>query len=101
MAGPPPFHQIATVTDDYDGKKAHFEALGYKIAAESSTGKFRVAYVDTAADFGFYTEIVESAPGFLEQLRAISDTCAGWDGSDPVRIMTRDGYRVPEESSGQ
>ena len=60
------FHQIATVTDDYDGKKAHFEALGYRIAAESSTGKFRVAYVDTAKDFGFYTEIVESAPGFLD-----------------------------------
>ena len=94
-------HQIATVTDDYDGKKAHFETLGYKIAAESDAGKFRVAYVDTAADFGFYTEIVESAPGFLKQLRAISDTCADWDGSDPVRIMTRDGYRVPGESSGQ
>ena len=95
------FHQIATVTADYDGKRAHFEALGYEIAAESLSGKFRVAYVDTAADFGFYTEVVESTPRFLEQLRAISDTCACWDGSDPVRIMTRDGYRVPEGPSGQ
>ncbi len=95
------FHQIATVTSNYDAKKAHFEALGYEIAAESLGGKFRVAYVDTAADFGFYTEVVESTPRFLEQLRAISDTCAGWDGSDPVRIMTREGYRVPEESGGQ
>ena len=48
------------MTDDYDGKKARFEALGFKIAAESSTGKFRVAYVDTAVDFGFYTEVVET-----------------------------------------
>lgn len=95
------FHQIATVTDDYDGKKARFEALGYKIAAESDAGKFRVAYVDTSADFGFYTEVVESSPGFLTQLRAISDTCADWDGVDPVRIMTRTGYRVPEETTPQ
>jgi hypothetical protein len=94
------FHQIATVTDDYDGKKARFEALGYQIAAESDAGKFRVAYVDTSADFGFYTEVVESSLGLLNQLRAISDTCANWNGVDPVRIMTRDGYRVPEQSSG-
>ena len=40
------FHQIATVTNDYDGKKGHFEALGYEIAAESLAGKFRVAYVE-------------------------------------------------------
>jgi hypothetical protein len=31
-------HQIATVTDDYDRKKSRFEALGYKIAAESDAG---------------------------------------------------------------
>jgi len=91
------FHQIATVTDDYDAKKAGFQARGYPIAAESDAGKFRVAYVDTSKDFGFYTEIVERSPGFLEQLRAIADTCDGWDGIDPVRIMTRDGYRLPEE----
>ncbi|MGO4443304.1 VOC family protein [Mycobacterium sp. 2YAF39] len=95
------FHQIATVTDDYDGKKAYFEALGYKIAAESDAGKFRVAYVDTSADFGFYTEVVESYPGLLTQVRAISDTCANWNGIDPVRIMTRGGYRVPEESEAR
>ena len=95
------FHQIATVTADYDGKLAHFERLGYEKVAESLGGKFRVAYVDTAADFGFYTEVVESTPRFLEQLRAVSDTCADWDGSDPVRIMARDGYRVPEGSGGQ
>lgn len=95
------FHQIATVTNDYDGKKGHFEALGYEIAAESHAGKFRVAYVNTASDFGFYTEVVESTSGFLEQLRVISDSCAQWDGIDPVRIMTRDGYRVPDGSSGQ
>jgi hypothetical protein len=94
------FHQIATVTTAYDSKTAHFSSLGYPVAAQSLGGGFRVAYIDTVADFGFYTEIVEAPPAFLDQVRAISDTCASWDGSDPVRIMTRDGYRVPGDSSG-
>ncbi|WP_239591770.1 hypothetical protein [Mycolicibacterium tusciae] len=50
---------------------------------------------------GFYTEIVEGYPGLLAQVRAISDTCADWDGIAPVRIMTREGYRVPEESEAR
>ncbi|MGE2727657.1 VOC family protein [Mycolicibacterium pulveris] len=98
-AGKSAIHQIATVTRDYDAKIAHFDSLGYPVAAQGVGGGFRVGYIDTVADFGFYTEVVEAPPAFLDQVRAISDTCAGWDGSDPVRIMTRDGYRVPEDSS--
>ncbi len=90
------FHQIATITTDYDGKVAHLKSLGHRVAAESVTGGFRVAYVDTAAEFGFYTEVVDAPEVFIDQLRAISDTCATWDGRDPVRILTRDGYRVPD-----
>jgi hypothetical protein len=92
------FHQIATLTSDYDGKVAHFQALGYQIAAESLGGGFRVAYIDTAAEFGFYTEVVDPPSGFVAKVRDISDTCAGWDGRDPVRILTRGGYRLPGES---
>jgi hypothetical protein len=90
------FHQVATVTADYDAKKAHLDALGYPTVAESLGGGFRVAYVDTVGEFGFYTEVIERSSRFLEQLEAISATCAGWDGSDPVRLLTRGGYRVPE-----
>jgi Glyoxalase/Bleomycin resistance protein/Dioxygenase superfamily len=90
------FHQVATVTEDYEGKKGHLQALGHDVVAESLGGRFRVAYVDTVRAFGFYTEIVEHTPEFLEQLQSISRTCAGWDGTDPVRVLTRDGYRVAE-----
>jgi glyoxalase/bleomycin resistance protein/dioxygenase superfamily protein len=88
-------HQLCTVTPDYEGKRAHYERLGYELAAESKNGSFRVAYFDTAADFGFFTEVVEQTPKFLAQLRKISETCATWEGADPVRLLTRDGYRVP------
>jgi Glyoxalase/Bleomycin resistance protein/Dioxygenase superfamily len=92
------FHQLCTVTPDYDGKKAHYEALGYELAcelrAQQAQGQ-RVAYFDTVDDFGFFTEVIEETPEFLATLAGIARTCAEWDGSDPVRLLTRDGYRTP------
>jgi hypothetical protein len=93
------FHQLATVTNDYDAKTAHLRSLGYPVAAESAGGGLRVAYVDTVDAFGFYTEVVEGTAGFLDQLAAIAATCAAWDGRDPVRLLTRDGYRVPGDGA--
>src|SRR5215469_14083412 len=77
-------HQLATVTPDYDGSKARYEALGYEVTAENRS-TMRVAYVDTSADFGFYTEVVEQSPGFLANMDKISKRSAAWDGADPVR----------------
>jgi hypothetical protein len=94
------FHQMATVTSDYDGKLAHFEALGHEVAAQSLGGTFRIAYVDTVEAYGFYTEVVENTPRFLVQLDEIARTCAEWDGTDPVRLLRRGGYQVPEEDGG-
>lgn len=90
------FHQLCTVTPDYDGKKEHFERLGYQLASEIGGDGQRVGYFDTMADFGFYTEVVEEAPRLLARLATIAQTCAAWDGTDPVRLVTRDGYRTPE-----
>jgi hypothetical protein len=89
------FHQLATVTRDYDGKRAHYEGLGYELATEVDVKGQRIAQFDTVADFGFFTEVVEDTPGFLAQLATIARTCAEWDGRDPVRLLTRDGYRTP------
>lgn len=87
-------HQLCTVTSDYEGKKAYYDGLGYELASEIG-GRQRVAFFDTVEDFGFMTEVVEETSGFLAQLAAISETCAHWDGTDPVRVLTRDGYRTP------
>ncbi len=88
-------HQLCTITADYDGKLAQYRALGYEVACEMSSPAQRVAFVDTEADFGFFTEVVEGPPAFVGHLTAIARTCAEWDGADPVRLLTRDGYRVP------
>jgi len=89
------FHQLCTVTPDYEGKKAHLAQLGYELASEIIANGSRVAYFDTVRDFGFFTEVVEETPGFLDQLGKIARTCAEWDGADPVRLLTRNGYRTP------
>jgi len=88
-------HQLCTVTDDYDAKRAHYVDLGYEIVSEIDAHGFRVAYVDTTADFGFFTEVVASSPAILEQFARLSRMAEDWDGRDPVRILTRDGYDVP------
>ena len=89
------FHQICTVTPDFDGKRRHLESQGYEVVAEMGSESARVAFYDTVADFGFFTEVLEQTPSFLANVTRISKTCAEWDGSDPIRILTRDGYRTP------
>ena len=89
------FHQVCTLTRDYEGVKAHYEANGYELRCELTSPGQRVAYIDTVDDFGFFTEIAEETPRFLADLARIARTCAEWDGSDPVRILTRGGYRTP------
>jgi hypothetical protein len=88
-------HQLCTVTTHYDDKKAYYTGLGYELTSEIIGRGHRVSYIDTVADFGFFTEVVESSASFLAQLAEISQTCAEWDGVDPVRLLTRDGYRTP------
>ncbi len=90
-----PFHQLATITDDVDGRVRHLQEHGYEHVGEITTPELKVAYVDTTADFGFYSEIVSTHPLFLARWQSVSDVCATWDGTDPVRFETRDGYRVP------
>jgi hypothetical protein len=89
------FHQLATVTPNYDVRKAHLEHLGYELAGEILSDTLRVAYLDTAEHFGFYTELVDDRQNLAAHWQQISQTCATWDGTDPVRMLTRDGYRVP------
>jgi hypothetical protein len=91
------FHQVCTVTRDYDGKKVHYQSLGYELACEFTSPGQRVAFFDTIEDFGFYTEVAEEKASFQTNLSKISQTCAEWDGRDPVRILTRDGYHTPEQ----
>ena len=88
-------HHMCTVTERYDDTLEHYHSRGYGVISET-TGAMRVAYVDTFKDFGFVTELVEKSDEFLGSVARVAETCAKWDGRDPIRILTRDGYRAPE-----
>jgi hypothetical protein len=91
------FHQLSTVTFDYPRTRAHYVGLGYEVRGELEAQGMRVAYIDTRPDFGFFTEVVEGTDAFLAAAGTIARTCAEWDGvTDPVRILTRGGYRTPD-----
>jgi hypothetical protein len=91
------FHQICTVTPEYDAKKAYYEALGIELASEIIVPGQRVAFYDTVNDFGLFTEVAEQSDAFLEDLGRRSQICAQWDGTDPLRLATEDGYRIPQD----
>lgn len=93
---PSGFHQVSTLTRDYDAKIAHYLDQNYELVCEFTNPGQRVAFIDTAADFGFFTEIVEETPSFQANLAKIARSCQSWDGTDPIRILTRDGYRLPD-----
>jgi hypothetical protein len=91
------FHQLCTVSADYEATKARYVDMGYELVTEIFGQGVHTCFFDTVADFGFFTEVAEDAPGFLDQLAEIARTCAVWDGTDPVRLLTRDGYRTPDQ----
>jgi hypothetical protein len=88
------FHQMCTLTTDYDRKVAGYQARGFELATEMRAPGYRVAFFDMRADFGFYLEIVEAPENYLEMRAETSRICAEWDGTDPVRQAVEGGYRV-------
>jgi len=88
-------HHFCTMTSDFERSARHYEDLGYPSVAQMA-GALRVEYFDTYKDFGHITELVELTPSMMAAHQRNAAICAAWDGTDPVRILTRDGYRLPE-----
>ncbi len=57
----------------------------------------RVGYVDTVADFEFYTEVVSSNPTFFARWDQVSQTSATWDMPTRASCHPR---RVPSPVTG-
>ena len=89
-------HHLCTITEDFERTKRHYESLGYPSIAQIGSPTLRVEYFDTYKDFGHITELVEYSEAMMAAHRRNAETCRNWDGSDPIRILTRDGYRTPE-----
>ncbi len=80
-------HHLSTITSDYDAAIAHYSARGHEPVSTSSSPSGRVAYIDTRAETGLFTEVLERTELMLKGLRGTARLCAKWDGTDPVRVM--------------
>ena len=89
LAGNAAFHQVCTLVDDYDATLEHYRSEGLEVVCEFFVdGAPPVAYVDTVAQFGFFTEVAGRTDAFAAHLTAVADAARTWDGSDPVRGAT-------------
>jgi hypothetical protein len=95
LLGGAAFHQVCTLVDDYAATLDGYRAKGFEIACEFFVqGAPPVAYVDTVAEFGFFTEVAERTDAFVAHLAQVAEAGRTWDGTDPVREATREGYRA-------
>jgi hypothetical protein len=86
--GPTGGHHLGTFTSHYDDAIAHYTAMGHppRMVLRPDTDA-RVAYVDTTAEIGLFTEVIEYTDSFLKALRGTARRAASWDGSEPIRVL--------------
>lgn len=91
------FHHVCIYSHDYPADRRYFEAAGYETAMEggSPDGSLIFAYFDTRKDFDVFTEVITPAPGIMARNEMVAKAAVDWDGTDPIRIITADGYEVP------
>lgn len=91
------FHHVCIYSHDFEADRGHFEAHGYPstFSGAAPDGSVRFAYYDTRKDFDVFTEVVTAHAAFVARNEVIKKAAQNWDGTDPVRIFTEDGYRVP------
>lgn len=91
------YHHFCIWTHDFDADQKAFEDAGFATATQGAApdGSVRFAYYDTRTVCGIMTEVVNPAEGLVARNEMIKEVAADWDGSDPIRIMTADGYKVP------
>jgi hypothetical protein len=94
--GPSPFegagqgrlHHVARLATDFDAALAALAAAGAPIRF---TGRFhpdtRMAFADTRAAIGCWTEVIAYNPDIEAALAMIEGAHRGWDGQDPCRRL--------------
>ena len=61
-------HHLGYLVEDLDAQLARAEKLGLSQVMSGGFGALRFAYVDTAADLGVLTELVEDPDGVMFSL---------------------------------
>ena len=81
-------HHMATIVDSLPRAYAHYQSLGFEVAARAATlTGTEFAFIDTTESLGHMIEIYERSEalvGFYDLVQAAS---VDWDGTDPIRSL--------------
>jgi hypothetical protein len=81
-------HQ-ATFVDNIDEELRRYKRAGFETAMRArSKGGIEYAFVDTRPLFGYMQEIYCRTNFILDFYKTIHDASIGWDGSEPVRMLS-------------
>jgi hypothetical protein len=84
------FHHWGIGTTDFDGDLQRLKDRGYEVALIARVEDFdaRGAYMDTKRDMPGMVELIEMVPAVEQMFTDTYKASLGWDGTEPVRIMT-------------
>jgi hypothetical protein len=83
-------HHQGIAVCDFDTELRKFERLGYEVVAYAENDiPVRAAYLDTHGNFPTFVEIMETNDTVEAVFTAMYHASVGWDGSDPVRRISR------------
>lgn len=83
-------HHQGIAVRDFDAQLEKFEAMGYEVVAYGENDiPVRAAYLDTKGNFPTFLEIMETNETVETLFAAMYHASVGWDGSQPVRRISR------------
>jgi hypothetical protein len=82
-------HHVAFMVPSIDVAAAWCTEQGWAEALRASTsGGQAFAFHDARTPLGHFVELYEPSEPLLGFYAMVADAAAGWDGTDPVRILT-------------
>jgi hypothetical protein len=82
-------HHMACIVPSLDRALDVAQQTGLDVAQTAKAGTTTFVFVDDVARHGHYWELYESNPGLLGFYAMVCAAHEDWDGSDPVRDITR------------
>ncbi len=82
-------HHMACIVPNLAEAIRRAETAGKEVAQSAQAGTTTFVFIDDVATTGHYWELYESSPGLLGFYAMVKDAHDNWDGTNPVRDITR------------
>jgi Glyoxalase/Bleomycin resistance protein/Dioxygenase superfamily len=82
-------HHMACIVPNLERALDLASAMGLEVAQTAMAGSTTFVFVDDIARHGHYWELYEANPGLLGFYDMVRKAHETWDGSDPVRDITK------------